>query len=251
MAAEHPSNEMVHKKFGNEYKLGFYPDTGPQTWGAVGIFDPNDPLLDETLQFLSAGSRTSGTVPMMRHGLTMMEPAYSWDIPTYFRKGDKDKFLEGFYSCAVRCFHRKNFHPVEYHFKNFTYSTWVTFTRSLRNMLVTERFDNEHSTLDVFKASPSSWFQSPKGIRIDNAPTEFGPVSIAAKARVEEGAIEIDISSPTRNPPDEILVHVPLPVGKRLKTVTVNDQPNSTHDAESIRIDRPLPEHLHIVAFTQ
>jgi hypothetical protein len=151
--ADHPSNEAAHTY--SDSRLGFYPDTGPQTWGAVGILDLYDPILDDTLAFLSAGLKSAHRVPMMQHGITMLEPAYSWDIPIYFARNDKDKFLEGFYSCVVRCFHRKNLQPVEYHYRNHTYATWVTFTRSLRNMLVTESFDGGHSALEVFRAAPS------------------------------------------------------------------------------------------------
>jgi hypothetical protein len=185
---------------------------------------------------------------MMQHGITMLEPAYSWDIPIYFARNDKDKFLEGFYSCVVRCFHRKNLQPVEYHYRNHTYATWVTFTRSLRNMLVTESFDGGHSALEVFRAAPSHWFEQPGEIRVHSAPTEFGIVTLSAQLHSDRNEIEIDVTSPTRNPPDDVLIHVPVPAGRHTTRITVNGQPCRACDGASVRVSAPLPRQVAVVA---
>lgn len=79
------------------------------------------------------------------------------------------------------------------------------FNEFLRNMLVRE--DTEKPQLHLASALSPLWLQKGKEIRVENAPTDFGPVSYRIDA-TSAGA-EVGIQSNWRQAPDELIFHVP------------------------------------------
>ncbi len=72
-----------------------------------------------------------------------------------------------------------------------------------RNMLVREEGDELH----IGSALSPLWLQPGKSVIVENAPTSFGPISF--NIRVREDGATVNIIPPKRNPPKNIVLHLP------------------------------------------
>ena len=70
-------------------------------------------------------------------------------------------------------------------------------------MLVHEKGDELH----LLTAIPDWWLGPGETIRIENAPTHFGPISLLVRGT--SAGIEVQLTKPTRNPPKRIVLHLP------------------------------------------
>jgi len=86
----------------------------------------------------------------------------------------------------------------------------------LRHLFVREEGDE----LLVGQAIPREWLQPGNRIGVENAATHFGPVSVTYEA--EKRAITARLSGPRRNPPARIRLRFRAPVGKAIRSVSVN-----------------------------
>jgi hypothetical protein len=73
----------------------------------------------------------------------------------------------------------------------------------LRHLLVHEQGDELH----LLPAVPDWWLSDGQVIRIENAPTHFGPLSLVVRGTA--GGVEVKLTKPTRNPPKRIVLHLP------------------------------------------
>lgn len=104
--------------------------------------------------------------------------------------------------------------------------------RLLRNMLVREEGD----TLFLAQAVPQHWLTDGKQVKVEDAPTFFGPVSYAIVSASDRGRISVELASPQRDPPDAIRFFVRHPEGKPIQRVTVAGEPYDTFDAGSVTL---------------
>ena len=65
--------------------------------------------------------------------------------------------------------------------------------------------DGRPETLRLFFATPKRWLEYGKTIRLDRAPTEFGPVSVHMESKLEQGEVIAQLDLPLRNEPKQIL----------------------------------------------
>jgi len=155
----------------------------------------------------------------LRFEISGLEPCYSWNIYLRFLRGEREKFLEGFYSLAAGSVTRKFLGGVEH--RNGIQAVPVTnavFDNHLRNMLVFE--DESGQGIDLLRNSPVAWLRPQKQIRVERAETYFGPMSYKV---VSFGTrIEAEIESPSRTPPQWMRLWLNHPEGKTLSAVTVN-----------------------------
>ncbi len=79
------------------------------------------------------------------------------------------------------------------------------YNECLRNMLLRE--DTEKPALHLASALSPLWLEKGREIRVENAPTDFGPISYQIKS-ASAGA-EVAIQSNWRQAPDELVFHVP------------------------------------------
>lgn len=116
----------------------------------------------------------------------------------------------------------------------------------LRHLLIAEDGDD----LRLMAGVPDAWVAPGRQMRVQDAPTWFGPMSMLVNAH--DDRIQIDLEAPTRNPPDTIHLRVPAPAP--LQSVRVNDRPVASFDPESGWItlepgDRPEARLRIIVRF--
>jgi hypothetical protein len=108
-----------------------------------------------------------------------------------------------------------------------------------RNMLLNELPGD--GTLFLGQAVPRAWLADGKRLRVERAPTCFGPVSFSVESRAAAGEITVTLDGPSRQPPAALLIRLRHPQRKPLQSVTVNGRAWSGFDAkkEWVRIVAP------------
>jgi hypothetical protein len=103
--------------------------------------------------------------------------------------------------------------------------------RLLRNLLVREDGD----TLWLGQAIPRPWLAPGKRVAVNEAPTTFGPVSYSIKAE-RDGSMHVEISPPTINMPEEILLRLRDPGQRRIVRVRSVGQAQIKFTKETVRL---------------
>jgi hypothetical protein len=107
---------------------------------------------------------------------------------------------------------------------------------TLRNLLVQDwdlDEDGEPDTLRLMFAVPRRWLADGKQVRIEEAPTAFGPVSCRVDSKLSSGFAEIRITLPPR-PVKTILLRAPLPTGWQIESVEVDGEDAPLVDGNSV-----------------
>src|ERR1017187_7050016 len=101
------------------------------------------------------------------------------------------------------------------------------FLSMLRNLLVQDcdlDDDGRPETLRLLFATPKRWLEDGKEIKVERAPTAFGPVSLRVQSRLAHGELLADLDLPGRNAPKQTLLRLRLPDGWRLTSAKAGDQ---------------------------
>ncbi|MGQ9919247.1 MAG: hypothetical protein ACUVS7_17730, partial [Bryobacteraceae bacterium] len=104
----------------------------------------------------------------------------------------------------------------------------------LRHMLVTEERagPGQYSgNLLLLPAVPKAWLADGCKIRIAEAPTQFGPVSLEVRSAAASGRIEAWVVPPRRNAYGAIKLRLRHPDRKAIRSVTLDGQPWQGFDA--------------------
>ncbi len=112
-------------------------------------------------------------------------------------------------------------HPIEAYgigqgpfFKSPDESAFIVWFRSL---LMFE----DGGDLLLLAGAPDEWLEPGKTIRVEDAPTWFGPMSLDVQSQQER--IRLILDPPTRNPPRAI--HLRVPLNSLVRSVRVNEEP--------------------------
>ncbi|MHB8897512.1 MAG: hypothetical protein ACYC6Y_02055 [Thermoguttaceae bacterium] len=100
------------------------------------------------------------------------------------------------------------------------------FLTMLRNLLVQDLDtddDGEPETLRLLFATSRRWLEDGKQIRVERAPTAFGPVSVRAGSHLAAGRVLVDVDLPARNRPKQVLLRARVPEGWRVAAAAVGD----------------------------
>ncbi|MEX2309628.1 MAG: hypothetical protein WD738_18800 [Pirellulales bacterium] len=95
---------------------------------------------------------------------------------------------------------------------------------TLRNLLIQDwdlDEDAKPDTLRLLFAAPRRWLVGGGQIRIENAPTAFGPVSCRVASKLNDGYIEARVTPPPRRV-ETMLLRAPLPEGWKVDAVEIN-----------------------------
>jgi hypothetical protein len=129
------------------------------------------------------------------------------------------------------------------------------FLSMLRNMLVQDcdlDDDGRPETLRLLFATPKRWLEDGKEIKVQRAPTAFGPVSVRVQSRLSQGELIADLDLPTRNTPKQTLLRLRLPDGWRLTSAKAGDQPlklddRGTADITSLKAKATIRFHAELI----
>ncbi len=216
----------------------WYPtdvDTGPLHLSRLKALDPTGPLTtcllldhEDNLFYKQRGMAN--------------EPVYNQQALAYLWRDEPQPAIRAFYSMLACAFSHTVFEPVEHRWGWGQYfgppSTDGAWFELYRNMLVQERDDD---SLWLCAATPRRWLEDGKRIRVERAPTCYGPVSLTVESHAASGTIIARFSADWRKRPAALLLRLRHPAQKPLRSVRVNGQPWSDFDArkEWVRIPNP------------
>jgi hypothetical protein len=147
------------------------------------------------------------------------------------RRDDPDRALVGFYGMLAQGFTRNTFVVAEgcdltpldqggrifYCPPNSAGNSHLLST--LRHLLVQDfdlDGDGKPETLRLLFGTSRRWLEDGKTIRVERAPTAFGPVSVKVESHLSRGEVIADVDLPTRSMPDHSLLRIRLPEGWRV-----------------------------------
>jgi hypothetical protein len=82
--------------------------------------------------------------------------------------------------------------------------------------------DGKPETLRLLFATSKRWLEDGKQIKVERAPTAFGPVSVTMQSKLSEGKILADVQLPERNPIEKILLRARVPDGWQVVSAKAN-----------------------------
>ena len=106
------------------------------------------------------------------------------------------------------------------------------FLSTLRHCLVQDfdlDDDGRPETLRLFFATPKRWMEDGKTIRLRNAPTTFGPVSVVMRSELKNGRCTAEVDLPARNKPEKVFFRARIPDGWHIDSASC--------DGKSIKVD--------------
>jgi hypothetical protein len=109
--------------------------------------------------------------------------------------------------------------------------------------------DGAPETLRLLFATPRRWLEDGQTIKVERAPTAFGPVSIFAQSRLSEGKVTAEVEMPQRNTPKQTLLRIRVPDGWRVTganagAVELKVDQQGTADISSLRGKVTLEFHV-------
>lgn len=201
----------------------------------------------------------------------MLDAIYSMGhLLTRLHQDRVREFLLGFYAYQVfnlehDCFGSRESNPIyasDSHLRTMYKTSEVTdplpcasaiAVHLLRHMLVTEESRGGGTftgALQLLLGAPRKWYHQGARIRIDAAPTHFGPVAFEVRSDVRRAVIRATITAPSREPCTAIHLRMRHPDGLKMKRVTVNGAGHAGFNASKEMITLPKPRgQLKIQAF--
>lgn len=226
----------------------WYPtdvDCGPLHLARLGAVDPRGWLASAMLHdhednlFLNQGGMAN-------------EPVYNMQATAYLYRDQPEAAIRAFYSMIACAFSHHQLTPLEHRWAWGQYymppSTDGAWFELYRNMLINELQGD--STLFLGQAVPRAWLADGQRLRVEHAPTHFGPVSFTMESRAATGEITVTLDPPSRRRPEMLLARVRHPQRKLLQSVTLNGQAWPDFDAgkEWVRIIKPDAKRYTISA---
>ncbi len=113
------------------------------------------------------------------------------------------------------------------------------FLKNLHDMLVFTHVgaDGRPQELLLAHFTPRAWLEHGKTIRVEKAPTMFGPVSFTIRSRLDDGVVEAQVVPPSRLPPKRLALRLRIPATHKLQSVQVNGREHKSFDAARVTID--------------
>ncbi|MCC7335754.1 MAG: hypothetical protein IT422_11690 [Pirellulaceae bacterium] len=107
------------------------------------------------------------------------------------------------------------------------------FLKTVRDMLVFTHVDAAGHPEELLLAhfTPRGWLADEQTIRVERAPTLFGPVSFTIHSRLAENLVEAEVQVPSRQPPRRLALRLRVPVSHSLQRVEVNGREHVQFDA--------------------
>jgi hypothetical protein len=198
----------------------------PPSWEKAGTHWGNTETLWPTELFVPDDLRVTALLAEVRqrHGGGFKEGTIRWTgqpdvIHPYLSsystmaslvRGEHEQFAQEFYWYLLHSSPSHAFPEGIYFKRRYAWSETIphvtgaaNFALMLRHAIVHERGDELHLLL----GAPDWWLGQGQEIRVENAPTHFGPMSLWIRGA--DRGVEVKLDSPRRNPPKRIVLHLP------------------------------------------
>jgi hypothetical protein len=200
----------------------------------------------EDVQFLADGwfdypADANAKDPFNLGGFSKVQPYYTRNAEIYALRDDVKPFVRSYFNTIPSLLNLENLSFQE-HFNgvgawNKTHETGY-FLQQTRFMLVLERGDE----LWLAPLITDQWLKDGLTLDVRNAPTRMGPVSFRITSSIGAGYIAAHIDPPTRSLPRQIVLRLRHPVGRPMRSVSVNGHEPVAFDAVA-EVVRMLPAH--------
>jgi hypothetical protein len=107
----------------------------------------------------------------------------------------------------------------------------------LRYMLVQDwdlDDDGKPDTLRLMFGTPKRWLEDGKSIRVNDAPTAFGPVSINMRSEVRAGKVVAEVDLPHRNQPKRMQLRARVPDGFKIVGASIGNKKLEVDNAGTV-----------------
>jgi hypothetical protein len=178
---------------------------------------------------LCMGMERARPWPSFWNGPQSVNPLYGMRYAlTLLRRDEPERALVTFYGMLAQGFTRNTFvagegsslTPLDEHGRQFycppNSAGNAHFLQMLRYVLVQDwdlDDDGKPEALRLAFATPRRWLEDRKTIKVERAPTAFGPVSFRLESHLDRGEIIAEIDPPHRNRPERMLFRARVPDG--------------------------------------
>jgi hypothetical protein len=201
-------------------------------------------------------TRTGGELRTFWTGIPRTNPLYGLRyVEDLLRRDDPDRALVNFYGVLAQGCTRNTFvgaegcslTPLDSGGRIFycppnsaSNAEWLS---TFRRMLVQDwdlDDDGTPETLRIAFATPKRWLENGKIIKVERAPTAFGPVSFRLESHLDKGQIIAEFDPPHRNRPKQTLLRTRVPDGWKVISAemgnqTVQPDANGTVEISSLK----------------
>jgi len=204
-----------------------YATTGPLYLIFQEVISPYESAAGSMLAFHAEHLYQRNTV--------FSQPYYSRHAWLQLKRGMVKPFLKTYYNTFPAISDRETYTFWEHIHQVSPHKTHeeAWFLMQTRWMLYLE----EGQTLKLLSGVPRAWLENGKTISVKNVASYFGPLSFNVKSNVEKGIIEVTIDCNTDRKPNDIIIRLPHPSGR--KPVKVS---GGVYDATT--------ETVHLASFT-
>ncbi len=232
---------LTREFFGGISAIGHDVEAGGNHLIPLGLIDPKSSQADWIVNYLEDrwffidglfGQYPSAEAEQNwfdEAGFSKLQPHYTRMTDIHAMRDDVKPFIRTYFNMFPLLLNMENLTYWE-HFNagggwNKTHeSGW--FLEMTRTMMLTER------GRDLWLAPfvTYNWLKDGMTVGVSNAPTRFGPVSYRITSFVKQGFIEASVDFPTRTRPDNVVVRIRHPEGKKIQGVKVDGEEYKNFD---------------------
>ena len=204
-----------------------YGNTGPINLAFGGVLPADDERIGHVIRWLIDKTR-DGSVEAAATGNMF----YNQDLAVVLLElGRVEDFLRIFYTLLAANISHETLTTGEWRGNAQPHIHSISsLVRMFRTMLMQER----DGKLYLLQGIPRRWLADGQEIKIEEAPTWYGPLSLRTSSEINNGHLTMELSVPERIGKTEIRLRLRLPEGMRMTSATVNGQEHSSIDGEWI-----------------
>jgi hypothetical protein len=180
------------------------------------------------------------------------------------RRDDPERALVSFYGMLAQGFTRNTFvcgegcsiEPVDTLGRIFycppNSAANAHFLSMLRYLLVQDLDvddDGVPDTLRLLFGTPRRWLEDNKTIKVERAPTAFGPVSVFVQSKLNSGEVTADVDLPQRQTPKHTLLRIRIPDGWHVTSADAGSDklsPDSKGTVDLSSLKGKATIHFHV-----
>jgi len=172
--------------------------------------DPRVTALIEHARHQHGGGFVEGTIQWLGKKDAIHPYLSAYTTMASLVRGEHEQVVEDFYWYLLHSAATQAFPEGIFYKRRFAWSDTIphvtgasNYALMLRHMLVHEAGDELH----LLAAVPDWWLEDGKQIRVERAPTHFGPLSLTVRGTAQ--GVEVRWEPPWRRPPKRTLLHLP------------------------------------------
>jgi hypothetical protein len=211
---------------------------GPINLAYGGVLSRDDPRIRHVIRW-----NIDRTYKGSPEASALASMFYSQDLAcVLLEQGRVEDFLRMFYSILASNVSQETLTTCEWRSNTQPHvHSIASLVRMFRTMLIEER----DGSLVLLQGVPRRWLEPGRQIRITEAPTWFGPLSLHGSRVPADDSVQIRLKIPPCLGTVPIRLRLRLPEGKRTGAVTVNGRPHRDLDGEWITL-RGLQDQVEL-----